>query len=248
MKEIIHVIVGSPEQKKIFKNLEDEFRKREYIRIYKDRLKIDVLAFSFTAEVLHLILYDKNHRTQQFLKEITEAYAYYYSLRYDTELRLQTKRYELQSAKEFIKLLRFMHKKGHNSSGEYDQYSRYMGHDLLNIGAVYHTLSANISEARAIYQEEMLKENTAHYDEVLKKKETFQVDKMSKRRRRASRFLEDFLQEENISLDELFSDEYFYARKKLVERFRDETDLSFRDIGHVLGISHTSVIRVLKSN
>lgn len=248
MKQIIHVIIGSPEEKKLYRTLEDEFRQREYIRIYKDRLKIDVLAFSFTSDVLHLIIYDRDQKAQQFIGEITDAYAYYYGLRYSTELRLQSKRYTLQNAHEFMKLLRFVHQKGHNSSKEYESFTRYEGHDLLNIGAVYNTLSDNIYEGKAIYEEEMLKENTAYYDATLHKKEIFKIDKMSKRRQRAARFLENFLEDEGITLDQLFSDEYFQSRKRLVERFREETDLSFRDIGHVLGISHTSVIRVLKTN
>lgn len=248
MKQIIHVIIGSPENKKAFKCLEDEFRAREYIRIYKDRLHIDVLAFSFTQEVVHLILYDREQKTTQFLTEVKEAYTYYYSIKYDTELRLQSRKYPLESSQEFIKLLRFVHSKGHNSSTDYDSYSRYIGHELLNIGAVFHTLSTNIKEGKEIYQREMLKENPAHYDSSLHKKERFKTDKMSKRRTRASQFLEDFLEAEGLSLDELFRDEHFDSRRRLVEKFRDETDLSFRDIGHVLGISHTSVIRLLRMN
>ena len=71
---------------------------------------------------------------------------------------------------------------------------------------------------------------------------------MIKRRERAQDFLSDFLTENALDREDFLKNGYAEEKRLLISRFREETDLSFRDIGYVLGISHTTVIRIYRDS
>lgn len=140
--------------------------------------------------------------------------------------------------------LRYLHKRGENSRQEYQKYSRYVKHEILDIGIVLSTLHPDHHQAKEMFFTEMVKEDLSPYESLLKEQEVFEVDKMTKRHRRAQDFLDSYLQEKKLTRSEFFAEQNEDYRIELIERFRKETDLSYRDIGHVFGVSHTSIIRM----
>lgn len=246
MAKNYHIVIGSIEAIALFRESTDEARMRDYIRIYKDRTGLDNYGYCFTDYCLHLAVRDREHQLNRFINGVCEAYAYYFEMKRTQKLRLRHKRIEFDPASELLDLLRFFHQRGRNSAKDYRDYSRYIKHELLDMGPVLQTLHPDELTSKELFFDEMVKEPDAEYQTTLQAREIFERDKMTKRRERAEEFLQDYLEQAQISRNELLFSASAEHRMELILRYRKETDLSFRDIGYVLGISHTSVIRLYR--
>lgn len=246
MAKMYHVVIGSMEPIALFRSEADERRMRDYLRIYKERTQLENFGYSFSDYRLHLIVRDKLNRVRDFLLGVSQAFSYYYQTKHDTDVKLRSKQVEIDPKKDLFHLLRFVHSQGRNSSKDYRDYSRYIKHDLLDMGPVLATLHADEFMSKELFFNEMIKENEYSYTVECKRREQFELDKMSKRHQRARDFMDDFLKEKQLTRRQLLSGSSDLTRIELIDRYRKETDLSFRDIGHVFGLSHTSIIRMYR--
>lgn len=244
MHQIYHIIYGTVENITLFPEMEDLYRIREYIRIYKDRYRMEIFAFSFTSTHIHLVLRDSKNLHKEFIQGVQEAYAYFFQLKHEKDIKIQVKKYPIRSMDELLSTLRYLHAKGENSRQDYQGYTRYVKHDILDIGIVLSTLHPDQNRAKELFFAEMVREQDSRYEAVLREHEIFEVDKMTKRHRRAQEFMDSYLKEKQVTRREFFSEAGEALRIELIERFRRDTDLSYRDIGYVFGVSHTSIIRM----
>lgn len=244
MANMYHIVIGSIAPVGLFEQSEDENRMKDYIRLYKNRTGIENYGYSFTNQRLHLALRDKNHQLRHFLQGVCDAYAYYYASRRQREVRISYKINSIKPRRELFDLLRFIHHRGRNSAREYRNYSRYLPNELVDIAPILATLHHDQSVGKEMFFEEMVRESEAGYYTAYAEREIFELDKMTKRRQRASEFMEDYLRQVGLSRQELLQGNQEHHRIELIERFRKETDLSYRDIGYVFGLSHTSIIRL----
>lgn len=244
MNNIFHLIIGSPGNGVIFQSQRDEDRFLDYARIYKERFSVNLLAYSLKRDCANFLVYDKLDKRESFAHHLLEAYGYYLQLMQESEIRLVRKIYSLPSTEKYIQLMRFLHSDGRHSFKHYQNYSRYVTEDLLDIPLVLNSFNYSHKGDKNLFLEELAKEPSGAYTLQFKKCEIFKRDKLIKRRERALEFMSIYLKEEKISREEFLSGSFEEERKRLIRRFRDETDLSFRDIGYVLGISHTTAIRL----
>lgn len=244
MYDIFHLIIGSPGNEKIFLSKRDEDRILDYARIYKERFSIHLLAYSLKGDCASFLVHDKLGTRESFIQHIVEAYSYYLQLMREQEIRIAKKIFPLESMDKYMQLMRFLHSEGRNSFNSYQKYSRYVKEDLLDIPLVLHSFEYSHNGDRNLLLDEIAKEPSGVYALEFKKNEVFKMDKLFKRRKRAHQFMESFLKDKNLSREEFLSGNFIEEKKYLIGRFRDETDLSFRDIGYVLDISHTTAIRL----
>lgn len=186
-----------------------------------------------------------HERLKEFLEGVLEAFTYYYGLHYQKDIRFVYKTRRLLSTKEKTQLIRFLHQGEDNSLKEYERYSRYVKRELVSVPYGWQMFSGDFSD-RESFLRHMVREPDPAYTEIFSSAEVFEPDKLTKRRARAKAFLDRFLERKALTLRELMGEEHRRTRFELVRAFREETDLSFRDIGYVLGMSHTSVIRILR--
>lgn len=244
MAKIYHIVIGCTEQVALFREIDAEKRMKDYIKLYKDRTGIENYGYCFTDHRLHLAVRDKTKRIRDFLHGVCDAFAYYYQLKRETHVTIRFKLVEIEPRSELLDLLRFIHNRGRNSALEYRDYSRYRPNRLVDSGPILATLHSDLNLGKEMFFDEMVHEPKAGYYIEFANREIFELDKMTKRRQRAQEFMEDFLKEMGLSRGELLNGNQEEARIDLIHRFRKETDLSFRDIGHVFGLSHTSIIRL----
>ena len=244
MAESIHLIIGTSNNLPVFSRKEDVDTMKRYLGLYTHRMQESIAGFRFKTSALHLLV-EAHERLREFLDGVLEAYAYYYGLHYREEIRFVHKIRRHLSVKERTQLMRFLHQGEDNSLKEYERYSRYVKRELVSVPLGWSLLSGNFTDRESFLQH-MVREPDPAYSELFSSAEVFEPDILTKRRARAKAFLDDFLDRKGISLRELMREEYRHARFDLVRAFREETDLSFRDIGYVLGMSHTSVIRILR--
>ncbi|NMB03696.1 MAG: hypothetical protein GX978_03985 [Tissierellia bacterium] len=244
MAKIYHIVIGCIQPIGLFRKTEDESRMKDYIRIYKQRTGTKNYGYSFTDDRLHLALRDHNNKARDFLSGVCDAYTYYYQNRRSSEVRIKYKMIEINPRQELFDLLRFIHNRGRNSAVEYRDYSRYIKSELVDIGPVLATLHTDQMKSKELFFEEMVYEPQSDYYIEFARREIFELDKMTKRRQRAYEFMEDFLDEIGLSRMEFLNGDHHTERVELIEKFRKETDLSYRDIGYVFELSHTSIIRL----
>lgn len=246
MAKIYHIVIGSIDPIALFAQADDEKRICEYIRIYKERTQVENYGYSFSDYRLHLMIGDKLGKAKDFLHGICGAFSYYYQTKYQLDVKVRFRMVEIRPKTEMIQLLRFIHQTGRNSARDYRDFSRYVKHELLDIAPVLATLHPDYLISKEIFFDEMIKENEHSYTVEFRQREIFERDKMSKRHQRALDFMDQFLEEKKLTRQQLLSGNYDLERLELIQRYRSDTDLSFRDIGHVFGLSHTSIIRMYR--
>ena len=246
MKDIFQLAIGVPGNEKIFFSKRDQDRVLDYAKIYKDRFEIDLLAYCLKPECALFLFFDGSGKRDLYAHNLAEAYGYFLQLILGKEVRMKSKLLPITSMEKYMDAMRFFHRQGTNSFKHYQKYSRYVKDELLSIPLVLNTFYHSHHGGQKDLLKELVSEPSAEYVLEFKKAQIFTRDKLSKRRERARNFMHDFLDAFDLTEAQLISDGYLEMKKLLIKKFREETDLSFRDIGHVLGISHTTVIRLHK--
>ncbi|HHT20424.1 MAG TPA: hypothetical protein GXZ74_03170 [Tissierellia bacterium] len=246
MGKVYHIVIGSMTPEAIFSNPADERRMRDYIRIYKERTGLTNYGYSFTDMRLHLAVRDREKKIRDFLIGVCDAYTYHLKNRRFKDIDVKYKLNEVAMKDELFDLLRYIHSKGRNSAKEYRDYTRYVKSELVDVAPILAALHPDDLIGKEMFFEEMIHEPSVGYYVEFSQREIFELDKMTKRRQRAHEYMEAYLEEIGLSRMEFLHGNYHAERVELIERFRRETDLSFRDIGYVFGLSHTSIIRLYR--
>lgn len=242
---IYHVVLGNVSSRGIFCDRADYKKFMELVKLYKAPHHIRLLGYALTPEIVHLALRDKRGQLDRFIAEIKETYRIYYTHKYPERsvFHQQVKVRAVETYEGFINLYRYIHQKGINSLPRFQDELR-TGDNVLDVEYVLGALGAKKEPARNELLRVSEQEPPKYYQIQMKDMEFFREEKGSIRRRRAERFMTDFLRDRHLTLDELMDEDHFNARMALVKAFREETDLSFRDIGGALDLSHTTVIRI----
>lgn len=234
MYNIKHIIISFNQKSLINYKKQNILDLENYLVLYKRKYKVQIIAYGLNSMFLHIIIRDEHNAVKEYVKTIIETLDYYYKKAFKTEVNLMRwKLYHLDDSREIMGTIRYLHKMDFNSNEKYANYSKYIYDDLIDT----HLLISSNNMG------EFLREPSENYIAKMKKKEKSNINnKMFKRRNRAEDFFNNYLTVKGISKEDLISSDFY--KEELVDKFRNETDLSFRDIGYVLGISHTSVIRI----
>ena len=245
---IYHVVLGAINEGGVFRKRDDYKKFMEIVRIYKESLGIRLLGYSLTPLVVHLVVRDKKSKLMEFLNLIIETYTAYYSKQYFLKdvFHNQKKIKAIDDYETFKNIYKYIHKFGENSLKRFQIYD-FDKKDLFLDGD--YVLSAfGVDNEQSI--NEMNKISVLETSEIYKVRmsemEYFAEEKKTMRIKRAEKFMKSFLDKNNIEVVDLNDDEYYNNKLDLIKAFRRDTDLSYRDIGTILGMSHTSIIRLWK--
>lgn len=245
---IYHVVLGAASSKGLFCERKDYKKFMDVVRMYKASHGIKLLGYSLSPLVTHLILHDRGGHLLMFLREIKSTYSVHYQHCYFEKRVFHhvDKVRSVESYDAFVNLYRYIHKQGLNSLIRFKGYEDRKKDEYLDGDYVLSALGAKREQAK----DELLKiseePSPGYYRIHMKDMEYFREEKKVIRVRRAEEFMEKFLETNQISYSELMDDNHFYKKLELIKAFRDKTDLSYRDIGSILDLSHTSVIRLWK--
>ena len=243
---IILFVVGVDSKKQIFKQDGTDTEKlKEFLKLYSKHYRVDILAFSLENDKLSFILRDQFRNGGVFLDNVIEAFEYYYMEKNDTRQlfhRKKNKRH-LTEGVSVLEAMKRLHGRGINSLEYYRNHEFYLKPDLVRTDFVLNSISFGKGNNKKDFLNEMVSEPNVAYADSFRKLERFEVTKKSKRILRAEDTLKVYLTELGMTKEELLSSENEHTKILVIDRFRKETDLSFRDIGFVLDLSHTSVIR-----
>ncbi len=238
MYKIKHIIISFNQKKSIIYNKNHIIDIENYLTLYKRKYGVQIIAYGLNSMFLHIIIMDKGNVAKEYIRTIIETLDYYYKKEFNSESNLMRwKVYAIVSTNEVIDIIKYLHTLDYNSNKNYNNYSKYIYDEFIDT----HLIMSSLSDKGSM--RDFLKEPSAKYIFKMKMKEKRNINnKMFKRRSRAEDFFKEYLSDKGITREDFFSNDNY--KEELVDKYRNETDLSFRDIGYVLGISHTSVIRI----
>lgn len=242
---IKHVVLYNI-QKCVLKNNNKDYEKLiNFFDIYRKSFNIVILSYGIDKDAMHILVYDNGNDITGFLEALTETFNLYYNKENDSEKNLSYKVYLLEEA-DLINSIKCVHKLSYNSLPLFLNYSRYKDYSFVNPGFVINTYTDGSYKSKTEFLEELVREPDAAYQTLFYKRGKNIDRKIVKRRNRARSFLNTFLKDNQINYNQLLNDKNKDLLFKLIKKFRVETDLSYRDIASVLGVSHTTVIRIYK--
>jgi hypothetical protein len=216
------------------------------IKLYKVRMDLKILAYSLGKNVVHIILMDMNEESSKYIKRIKDTYDYYYKDEYGFE-RIFMDKFKLKEICKFETMenaIRYIHSIGYNSKKRYDNYDYLLKDDIIDAPYLLTAFGKDKDEGKRNFIESMVKEIDEEYKLQFREMEYFPEDKKKMRLERARNFLWSYLDENELRIEELSFDINTYHTQNLIDQYRRKTDLSYRDIGEVLSLSHTTVIRL----
>ncbi|MBN2260137.1 MAG: hypothetical protein JW702_06315 [Clostridiales bacterium] len=245
---IYHIVLGTRIEDGVFKEREDYKRMMEIIKLYKESFGVKLLGYSFTPLLVHLIVNDKKGNLGEFIHLIVETYtAYFYKAYFISEIfhnKIKVK--SIDSYEVFTDTYKYIHKMGENSLKRFQIYDFKNKDIYLDADYVLSALGSKKDTSKEEMNKLSVMEISERYQIQMKELEYFPQEKKTKRIQRAEKFMESFLTKHHIALDDLNKEDYFNKKLELIRSFRNQTDLSYRDIGEILGMSHTSIIRLWK--
>ena len=245
---IYHVVLGSTSQIGIFKERSDYKKFMDVMRLYKASLNIKVLGYSLSPLIVHLILHDRNRNLYKFISSVQETYLVYFQKKYFVKsvFHHTVKAKPVESYDSFVNLYKYIHKMGENSYKRFQMYDSIKKDEYIDGDYVLSAFGSNREKAKVEMNSISVQECPEYYGEYVKKMEHFNEGKKSIRIRRAEKFLCLFLDDNNMVFSDLEKEDFYNKKLELIREFRDKTDISYRDIGEILELSHTSIIRLWK--
>ncbi len=238
MYKIKHIIISFNQKRSIIYKKTHIVDIENYLTLYKRKYGVQIIAYGLNSMFLHIIIRDRGDVAREYIRTIIETLDYYYGKEFSSESNLMRwKVYDIISNNELLDLVRYLHTLDYNSNKNYNNYSKYIYDEFIDT----HLIMSSLGDTNSM--QDFLKEPSAKYLFKMKMKEKRNINnKMFKRRSRAEDFFKEYLNDKGITRETFFASDNY--KEDLVDKYRNETDLSFRDIGYVLGISHTSVIRI----
>ncbi len=243
---IYHIVLGSVSEIGIFNERSDYKKFMETMKLYKTSLKVKILGYSLSPLVVHLVLHDKNDNLSEFISRVEETYSVYYQRKrfVNRVFHHSIKIKAIESYEAFVNIYKYIHKVGENSFKRFQIYDNHKKDEYLDGDYVLSALGSNKDKAKKEMAEISVQEYSEPYTIYMKEMEYFCEEKKSIRIKRAEEFLDQFLEKNSLAYSDLDKEEHYSKKLDLIKEYRDYTDLSYRDIGSILDLSHTSIIRL----
>ncbi|MEA3422788.1 MAG: hypothetical protein U9Q80_03140 [Bacillota bacterium] len=245
---IYHVVLGAINEGGVFRKRNDYKKFMEIVKMYKESLGIRLLGYSLTPLVVHLVVRDNRNKVMEFLDLVIETYTAYCSKEHFMKdvFHSQKKIKAIENYKTFKNTFKYIHKFGENSLKRFQIYDFDKKDEFLDGDYVLSAFGVDNEQSKNEMNNISVMEASENYKFRMNEMEYFAEEKKTMRIRRAEKFMKSFLEENNIKITDLKDDDYYNDKLRLIRAFRKETDLSYRDIGEILGMSHTSIIRLWK--
>ncbi|OPL08063.1 MAG: hypothetical protein AVO33_02170 [delta proteobacterium ML8_F1] len=245
---IYHLVLGAVKPKQLFLAREDYKELMKILKLYKERMGVKLLGYAFTPQVIHLVVQWEGNDPREFAAMIKRTYGDYVFRRYASRevFHHQCRIEPVEFYRDFVELYKYLHKRGINSLKRFERYEENKRDPYLDAEYVLSAFGNSRLKGREELKRISLMENEQEYGVRFKALEHFAEDKKTLRIRRARAFLREYLEENDLDSEVLELEDFRNEKLRLIQAYREKTDLSFRDIGQILGTSHTTVIRLYK--
>jgi len=248
--QIYHIMVRGNAGRDIFLDDDD---KKQFLRILsrkKRQTEFKLYAFCLMKNHFHLSLKEGNENISNIMKRINTTYAVYFNKKYQLAGHLFQNRFKSENVENdayLISLIRYIHqnpvKAGIALSPEEYPWSScfyyfFPGkniYKLLDIEDILKIFSYDIEEAKEQFKGFSQKEETTH--KFIEYKDKNEQPKQINTEKKFTNFVNKFVDEHKIFLQDLFKRENKSIRDQLILKLKDESIFSNKEIAEFLGIT-----------
>ncbi len=246
--QIYHIMVRGNAGRDIFLDDDD---KKQFLRILSHKKKqtdFKLYAFCLMKNHFHLSLKEGHDNISNIMKRINTTYAVYFNKKYQLSGHLFQNRFKSENVEDdayLISLIRYIHqnpvKAGIVLSPEEYPWSSCLYYffpekniyKLIDIEDILKIFSYDIGEAREQFKGFSQKEETTH--KFLEDKDKNKQSKRINTEEKLINFVNKFLDEYKISLQDLFRRENKPNRDQMILKLKDESIFSNEKIAELLG-------------
>lgn len=245
-----HVMLRGNNKENIFANDEDKSTILYLIKEKKIECGYSVFAYCVMDNHIHLVIKEGIENLFNIIKKIAVSYAYYYNKKYKRIGHVFQDRYRsenIEDDKYLLTVIRYIHqnplKAGINTIEGYkwSSFTEYITKKSYIIDAE-DILSMFSSDTKVSLNEfvQFNHENTK--EEFLDVEDNCEIDETN-----VKEFINHFLKEKNISLNELNNLSNKEVRKELLEILHNKSNFSIRKIAMTTGLNREMVRRMIVS-
>lgn len=244
-----HVMLRGNEKKKIFIDAQD---KSVFTNILYNKKKDNdfcLYAYCIMDNHVHLVIKELETSISRIMKRIGTSYAIYFNKKYNRVGHVFQDRYKsevIEDDRYLLSVIRYVHnnpvKAGICKVQEYrwSSYRFYIQADreqkkLLAYEEILDYFSEDKDRAIALFKEFSNQEDNDDFLDM----EDDMLDK-----EKAREYVKSYLEKNNIMIKYLKLREYRQERDILIKELIGKSQLSFREIGDLLGISRETVRRI----
>ncbi|GAH20225.1 unnamed protein product [marine sediment metagenome] len=252
LSKIYHVIARGNERKDIFLDDEDKSKFIQIIINKKRKNEYTLYAYCLMNNHLHLLLKEGEGNISRVMRRINTAYAYYFNKKYNRVGHVFQDRFRsepVENDRYLISLIQYIHNnpvkaKIANQPNQY-KWSSYLFYlkeqkSIIDKEEILNLFSPDRSKAIHLLTEFSHQQNNdtfMDYQEVFR--EVKEITSVKKAKEYASRYLK----EKGLQTGHLKGKVNKEYRGKLILELKEKTNLSYREIGNILGFSRWTVER-----
>ena len=252
LSKIYHVIARGNERKDIFLDDEDKSKFIQIIINKKRKNEYTLYAYCLMNNHLHLLLKEEEGNVSRVMRRINTAYAYYFNKKYNRVGHVFQDRFRsepVENDRYLLSLIQYIHNnpvkaKIVNQPHQYkwSSYSLYLKEQksIIDKGEILRFFSPDRLKAIRLFVEFSCQQNN---DTFMDYQEVFGEVKEITSVKKAKEYASKYLKEKGLQMESLKAKINKEYRDKLIIELTEKTNLSYREIGNILGFSRWTVER-----
>lgn len=252
LSKIYHITARGNEKKDIFLDDED---KNKFIRIITNKKKKNeytLFAYCLMSNHLHLLLKEEEDNISRVMRRINTAYAYYFNKKYNRVGHVFQDRFKsepVENDRYLISLVRYIHNNPVKAKIVNQPYQYKWGSYLLYLKEqksiidkeeILNLFSPDKAKAISLFTKFSCQQNN---DIFMDYQEVFREVKEITSAKKAKEYALKYLKEKGLQIESLKGKINKEHRGKLILELKEKTNLSYREIGNILGFSRWTVER-----
>jgi len=249
-KQVYHVMVRGNNKEKVFVDHEDKLKIINTIKEKQGNGEYSIYAFCVMDNHLHLILKEGKSILPRIMKMIATSYAYYFNKKYNRVGHVFQDRYRsenIENDEYLLVAIRYVHQNpvkagiGTIDGYKWSSFNEYMcdGQSITKSYEILEMFSKDLKRARAEFSQFNRQTSNDKFIDIAEEKEVT--------RHNVEEFVDLYLKERKLTIDNLKFLEYKNHREKLIEVLLNKSDLSKREIAVVLELNREVVRRAALS-
>jgi len=251
-----HIMVRGNERRNMFLDDEDKVRFIDTLNEKRQPNKFTLYAYCLMDNHVHLLISEGTEEISKVMKRINVSYVYFFNRKYGRIGHLFQDRFKSEGIEDDTQLLavvRYIHNNPvkanivkHAGEYEWSSYGIYTNirkdiRGVINKEAVLDLFSTNQTRAIDLFIKYSETENREIFIELKKADEK---RKPIQNELGAKAFIERYLNQQGISLEEIKLKINVGYRNALIAELKDKSNLSGRKIANLLGLDRNIVQRI----
>ncbi len=252
-----HIMIRGNERKNLFIDNEDKVRFLDTLYEKNKEKNYEVLAYCIMDNHVHLLIDEGRDEIARIMKRINVSYAYYFNKKYKRVGHLFQDRFKsevIDSDSYLLSAARYIHRNpvkaaitSEAAQYEWSSYNSYVRQNtylnsIVHKGVILELFSQDRQRAIELFIEYTNKDSEDQFIEY-KEEEPVQ-EKPIQNEKDAKAVIQEYLDGKGLALSDLKNRSYINQRNELIRNLKTSSNLSIRELAHILGFDRNIIQRV----